>query len=794
MKKIEFKALFKNKTVADSSDIKASLIWTPRRILLALAIVMSAALMFGQAKVAERFTEFSLQSFRDNATDMLTFLVNDRIRLQYADKIVPQVRDWSRFAPLVKAVKNNNAQNIEIQATAFHNDAVITRQEFDLVTTNIFDKDLNLLGTSTKGKGQTVLGITEFKKQLASRDKKATRIPVTFYWRTKEGRAVHSVIAPIGGFRVAGYIETVTNPFPHLTGLAEYLNGDIVFKDIHDNILIEDNYRKFSTDASSDGETSSEMASRSQLDVLKIELPGTNKDVWAIGYLTRDVSGFTALTTQIRNSSMVSIAIGIVVAWVVGWVLLHFTLFGKIKSFSNKLTEISKGHTEIDLPKVGKDEFLDMVNALARLRKSVEDSFQLRNMIEDSPIPTALIGLNGGIYFVNHVGNEQAIVKFEETSENKAKIWDVVGINEENLPTLSSTEDLPITEILPLGDKQLEIVVAAVRNAEGEHVRNMLTWEDVTAREKMANEVDEQRRNAEQRADEIGAQKKADEEEAKRIEELIAAFDTSIASKMSAVEVASGQVKTNAGAMAQMIEDTLMKSQSMDEASRETASNVQIVVEGADTLSNSVAQIRDQVEHTSTISQKAVGHAASTSQTMHGLADTAKRIGQVIELIEDIASQTNLLALNATIEAARAGDAGKGFAVVASEVKNLASQTEKATEEITSQISAIQEATSNSVVMTEEIAKTIEQIDEATSSIANAVETQASVIGNISSNAQSAAQSTLRVTDTVSEIADDASKTGGAADNQQNAANSMVEDFHDMQDQIKEFLTGIQRK
>ncbi|HWV95537.1 MAG TPA: PAS domain-containing methyl-accepting chemotaxis protein [Xanthobacteraceae bacterium] len=191
-------------------------------------------------------------------------------------------------------------------------------------------------------------------------------------------------------------------------------------------------------------------------------------------------------------------------------------------------------------------------------------------------------------------------------------------------------------------------------------------------------------------------------------------------------------------------------------ASTQTSSNVQAVAAGAEELAASVGEISRQAADALNISRQAVTQADETSTIVSGLAEAAERIGDVVKLINNIADQTNLLALNATIEAARAGEAGRGFAVVAAEVKSLASQTAKATDDISSQIAEVQGATGSAVAVIGAISQTIARVNEISAAIAASVEEQASVTQSISSNMQVAAKGVSEVNDSLSDIAESA--------------------------------------
>ncbi|WP_144184075.1 methyl-accepting chemotaxis protein [Elioraea rosea] len=263
-------------------------------------------------------------------------------------------------------------------------------------------------------------------------------------------------------------------------------------------------------------------------------------------------------------------------------------------------------------------------------------------------------------------------------------------------------------------------------------------------------------------------QEKAREEaeaKARRAEVMaseIARFDDASSGVMDALTQAASSLGAAVQGMRAVAEATASGSTAMAGAAGSASSNVQTVAAAAEELSASISEITRQVSEAARIAGRAVDEARRTDDTVQGLAEGARRIGDVVRLISDIAGQTNLLALNATIEAARAGEAGKGFAVVASEVKNLAAQTGKATEEIAGQIEAIQGSTAEAVTAIGAIGKVIDEIASIASAIAAAVEQQGAATAEIARNVQQAAAGTAEVSDRVSVV----QQAGADADRQ----------------------------
>ena len=268
-------------------------------------------------------------------------------------------------------------------------------------------------------------------------------------------------------------------------------------------------------------------------------------------------------------------------------------------------------------------------------------------------------------------------------------------------------------------------------------------------------------------------------------------FESAVGSIVSNVSGSATHLEQAAGTLTRTAETTQGLSSQVAGVSETASSNIESVASATEELSASVDAIGKQVRESNRIAEAAVNQARETDARIGKLSRAAAEIGDVVKLITAIAEQTNLLALNATIEAARAGDAGRGFAVVASEVKSLASQTAKATEDISNHIAGMQEATQESVAAIKEIGATIGQISAIAASITNAVEQQGSATQEIAQNVQSVAQGTREAADNIVQVNRGATETGSASEEVLSSAKALSSESTRLRAELDRFMGNI---
>ena len=277
----------------------------------------------------------------------------------------------------------------------------------------------------------------------------------------------------------------------------------------------------------------------------------------------------------------------------------------------------------------------------------------------------------------------------------------------------------------------------------------------------------------------------------KRTEELIHQFRGSIAGILGAFAESAKKMDATARVLSSVATDTNERVTVVASASDEASANVQSVAATAEELAMSFSDIGSRVATASNIVDQVTENARTANQKVQGLSTAAQRIGDVVNLIQDVAAQSNLLALNATIEAARAGGAGRGFAVVAQEVKALAGQTAHATERIAEHVAAIQEATSTSVEAIGAITATMKDAESFTASIAVAVEQQAAATNEIARSVSEAARGTETVATNMKQLKMTVGETDQSAAQVHQAADDMASQSRDLSDTIEDFLRKV---
>ncbi|MEH6632926.1 MAG: HAMP domain-containing methyl-accepting chemotaxis protein [Halopseudomonas aestusnigri] len=776
-----------------SGDHQKTTIWTLRKILLLIGLLASVAIVAAQFWSFEKYKNFSLDTLNKESTNQFQLMVLERLRQKYEPKLFTLGSDWARYKFLVKAMKDKKPEEIATFDKWYRDNKEIQTGEIVLLSTHFYTPEMELITSSQKG------SITEndvILEELKARDKKAKRKPISYIWADQNGRPVHSTIFPIGGFKVAGFVELVTNPMHYLEGISETLGADITIYDpsntesgfafsetrslnvSQDETVPEEDVAETSSEAteaeSEDPETEeviepsipvAELKDGLRLDgstaYITASLIGSHNMLWARATLVRDVSDFANGSEQLTQDAIKVLAGVFLTTWLLAFLMLRFAVFGKLKSFAKAMTSISEGEVDFTPPVVGPDEFRTMATALDQLSNSVAQVFQLHNMVETSPMATVMINPESLISFANH--RARRYINYEDAEKDfTGEAGNFFGLENADYISLIAPENLPNTRLVTFHNKLLEVSASAVVGNAGEFKACMLTWQNVTDRENNREAASELINNVRRVAD-----------------------------RVSALSLNVEETSTSLNSQSQTVTEQAQNTQELAQSGYDSA---QGVTQTTETMSTDIRTINNESDRARTTSNEALNQLAKASETVNQLRNSSDSISKINEMITTITNQTKILAMNATIEAARAGEAGRGFGVVASEVKALAEETASATDQVAAMIKELQIHAQATTDTMESIDVVMQQVGETQNKISDSINEQDRAAGAIAQNIEGMAQGSRQIVDLVNDVHRQSIDTGSSAQSLLGTSKELAEEASKLNERLTEYQMHLDQE
>lgn len=685
--------------------------WTLRRVLVLAAGLLAGSIAIQQRWVADQNESFATESFNQATKSTLLFLVTERVTVDYLKKLVPQVGEWSRSSVVTDAAQSGEAARAKLAIGVLMTSAPVVSRDIRVRSMVMHDGEMGRLAVGD-GTGESAADVPAILAALKQRDRGAQRLPTQFLWRTPDGFPAHSLFMPIGGFRVLGFLEIVTDPTPILDGVGAAIGGELRLLDGNGNPVYESTLEGVTMEGAGVQTTS-------------VEAPGALGGPWATASLTRDLGGFLSQTQALRSQALVMTGAVLAGVMLLAFLLLRFVAFGRLKAFSAAMQRIADGDLAAQPPRVGADEMLVMARALETLREGMRRVMLLQNAVETSPTMTALIEPGGRVSYVNARG---AVFLAQLGLDAQQLDLRDLRAGEGFAEACGDFEKLPLSREATLHGRVLAIEVTPVLNREGVFVSAMMCFSEITAA----------------RAD----------------ADLARQMMSDVRQTAAIVTTQADELQRLSSTLAQQAQSTISRASDAKDLVASGVRNAQSVAGATAQLNASIAEIAAQANHAAGAAGRSTDALEGADTILTALSGSADQIGAVVQLITGIARQTKMLALNATIEAARAGEMGRGFAVVAAEVKKLAEETAAATGRIDEAVRAIQDSVAGTTQTFDGIRNSVDEVNHIQGSIAGAVEEQNAMSGSIAASVGEIAEGSNSIGALIDDVEVQARATG----------------------------------